>query len=89
MTELYQNLDKSLKFVWIHTPWMVNHWTDHLGSIRYEEIYEWLCDRYGRGRCPIGRNDGNWMIGSATVRGHTWIGFETEAMMNEFLEEWR
>ena len=88
MTALYQNLDVSLKGVWADTPWMVNHPTGSINGDRYEQIYEWLSDRYGRARCPIGRNDGNWRMGSATVGGYTWLGFATEKAMREFMGAW-
>lgn len=88
MTELHDNLDKTLKMVWDDTPWMIDFHTDGINSERYDKIYTWLCDWYGRGRCPIGRNAGIWMMGSATVMGMTWIGFEREKDMETFLRVW-
>jgi len=88
MTELYENLDKTLKLVWAETPWMVSFQTDAIDSERYEKIYNWLSDWCGRGRCPIIRNHGDWMMGSATVSGRTRIGFAKERDMKTFLFVW-
>ena len=75
--------------VWSPTPWMVDAFTGGCSGDRYMEIIHWCTKKFGPQAWPIHGNPGHWYMGSATVYGYTWIGFETESMMNEFLAEWR
>jgi hypothetical protein len=92
MTELYERMIKgspALGKLWAETPWVVRHWTDSINSVRYEEIHDWLSDHFGRAKDFVLNDEGNWMMGSATIKGYTRIGFSTEEAMKEFVEEWK
>lgn len=68
--------------VWSPTPWMLNAFTGDEQKLR--DIREWCAERYGPEGWPIHDRPGRWYVGSATIHGWTWMGFDTEAAMNEF-----
>ena len=79
-----------MRKVWAPTPWVVDVYT---GGFKEEfgremRIRKWCADRFGQEAFVIGGVDGSWQRGSATINGRTWMGFATEAMMNDFLAEW-
>lgn len=76
--------------VWRGTPWIVDCFTGgwHADRDREAGIREWCTSRWGREAWPIHGHPGSWHRGSATVYGWTWMGFETEAMMLEFMAAW-
>ena len=76
--------------VWEPTPWIVNVWTGGFSEEfgREMEIREWCTGRFGPECFVLSRREGKWQRGSVTISGWTWMGFATEAMMNEFIAKW-
>ena len=94
-TDLYRHViaqgDSGLMHkVWEPTPWVVDVWTGGFSNnyTREQEIRRWCAERFGPECFVIGGREGKWQRGGATIHGWTWMGFETEAMMNEFLAAW-
>ena len=79
-----------MRRVWEPTPWMADVWTGGFAQEfgREREIREWCTERFGPECFVIGGREGKWQRGSATINGWPWMGFATEAMMNEFLAVW-
>lgn len=73
---------------WQDRPWMVNVYTGSTGDDRMSEIMEWCRHEFGDEAWPIHGRGGPWYRGGATVNGWTHFGFESEEMMDAFLEAW-
>lgn len=76
--------------VWDMTPWVVDvfdgQWSEE-PQRRYEMMH-WCRDRWGeQAWWPSGRK-GAWQMGSATVCGWAWWGFDSEEHMKEFVAAW-
>ena len=74
--------------VWSVTPWMLDVYTGNIDSERYRTIVMWCRDTFGDEAWPIHGRPGEWQTGTATVFGWTWIGFDSEAKMQRFVEAW-
>ena len=87
-SELFQRVmpkcDELMLKVWSGTPWMVEAYTGGCNSERWEEIADWCEAQYGREAWPIHGHPGKWHRGGATINGYTWLGFETQEMMQAF-----
>lgn len=81
--------DALMHQVWDGTPWMIEAYTGSIANYgRYREIMEWCHYHFGPEAWPIHGLPGHWHSGGATVMGWTWMGFATEAMMQQFVEAW-
>ena len=75
--------------IWSPTPWMVDVFTGQISnSGRFREIMEWCREKFGPESLPIHGKEGVWRSSSATVYGWTWMGFDTQERMKEFLQVW-
>ncbi len=76
--------------VWCVTPWMADVYTGGYSNDQDRElaIREWCREKFGPEAWPIHGKPGTWQRGGATINGWTWMGFQTEAMMMEFLQAW-
>lgn len=79
-----------MRKVWDGFPWMVDAYTGGYAKDREREhdILMWCHEHIGEQASPIHDRPGNWLRGSATIHGWTWMGFATQADMNRFLERW-
>ena len=77
-----------LRRVWKPTPWMADVYTGSCGGDRERDIRDWCVEHYGEEAFVIGDKPGAWQRGGVTVFGWTWMGFDTEAKLNEFLAAW-
>lgn len=79
-----------MREVWAPTPWVADVYTGGFSKEfgREMRIRKWCSERFGPEAFVIGGRDGKWQRGIATINGWTWIGFATEAMMDEFLSAW-
>lgn len=77
-----------IRRVWDPTPWMVDAYTGSCSEERYQELAEWCREQFGPEASPIHGLSGTWQRGGATVFGWTWIGFATEAQLQQFLTRW-
>ena len=77
-----------LRKVWKPTPWIIDTKWPEPNSIEWFDLFEWLEENIGPESSPIHNREGVWHRGSATVHGHTDVGFATEEMMNRFIEHW-
>lgn len=76
--------------VWDGTPWMCDAYVgrDSKDDRRDREMRIWCRDHFGPEAWPLHEKPGRWHFGGATVDGWTWVGFDTEAAMCEFLSAW-
>ncbi len=78
--------------VWDGTPWIVDAYVgrDSKDDRRDRDIRLWCHDRFGKESWPFSdvKRPGAWHFGGATINGWTWIGFDSEAKMLEFLAVW-
>lgn len=77
-----------MHMVWDGSPWMCDAYTGSTTDDRDHEIRQWCRDQFGPESWPLHGMPGKWQRGGATVYGWTWFGFETEEMMNQFIERW-
>lgn len=78
-----------MRRVWRITPWMLDCFTGSWSDCdRQHEIVTWCTNQFGPQAFVLGGRPGRWQRGSATIFGWTWMGFETEAMMLEFMAAW-
>jgi hypothetical protein len=77
-----------MRRVWEGTPWMVDVLEGDFYHERGRDMLEWCDETFGPAAWPIHGRPGTWHRGSATVYGHTWYGFATEAQMRQFCERW-
>lgn len=72
-----------MRQVWTPTPWMLDVMTEG----REAEMWHWCYQLLGPESSPIHGKEGNWHRANVTMRGMTWWGFKTEAMMRRFQSE--
>lgn len=80
--------DFIMRKIWDRTPWMVQVWMGGADSTRLETIKAWCREHYGHEAQPIQGVAGDWHCGRASMKGRTWFGFRTEAMLKAFDEAW-
>lgn len=90
---LYQRLiansdDQLMREVWGGTPFMCGAYTGSIADDRDREISRWCLSEFGPEASPLHGIPGRWHRGSATVLGWTWMGFDTELAMEQFLARW-
>lgn len=85
-----ESFDRINARVWSGTPWVVNTFVGGPLDGRRREISTWCRDRFGEEAWPFGERPrpGRWKRGYAYVFGWMWIGFSTEAEMQEFVAAW-
>lgn len=66
--------------VWTPTPFMIDVTTEG----REQEMWHWCYSLFGRESSPIHGQEGGWHRANVTLRGKTWYGFRTEALMKRF-----
>ncbi len=75
--------------VWDPTPWVIDVFTGSYntdeGMGRRHDMSDFCVAHFGKESWPIHDKPADWHWGGATVDGWSWIGFKTEAMMQQFL----
>ena len=74
--------------VWSPTPWVLDVYTDSLGSSKGIGLRKWLEEHLGPESSPIHGMEGRWHFGYVTIYGWIWIGFASEQEMEQFIEAW-
>lgn len=88
-TPLYDRLDQHhMRQVWEGTPFMVDAFTGSVGQPRWREMAAWLTEKFGPQAYPWGGKAGRWFLGTATIHGWTWLGFDTQEALDEFTARW-
>ena len=85
MTQDYGDSERAalMEKVWTPTPWMIDVVTEG----REQEIWHWCYHTFGPESSPIHKKVGNWRRSCVTMRGRTWFGFKTKALMERFEAE--
>lgn len=78
--------------VWDDTPWVIDVWLgepDDVGEYAYERNINCWCNQYvGKQAWPIHGKTGKWYRAGFSVNGWTWIGFDTQGHMSDFMDAW-
>ncbi len=76
-----------MRKVWAGTPWIVDAQTGPINSDTERAMIAWCREAFGDEAWPIHGRPGEWQRGSATIHGWTWMGFTTEAQLQQFLTQ--
>lgn len=88
-TKIYDSCDDLLlRQIWAGTPFIVDAYTGSVGQARWYEMAAWLNERFGPQAFPWTDKKGRWFLGSATIHGWTWLGFDTQEALDEFAARW-
>jgi hypothetical protein len=67
---------------WSPTPFM----EDVMSTDREDEMIRWCQQQFGPESSPMHKRNGRWRRSLVTIHGWCWFGFETEELMNRFVE---
>lgn len=71
---------------WDPTPWVIDVRLRDGDDLSGSDIRVWCFREFGPESWPIHDRPANWLLG-ATVHGHTWMGFATDALMQRFIRQ--